>query len=353
MASSQSNRVFTLVQREIQESKNSLLWTPVAIAVGLTLIMLVSVLLANRVSIMGDAMMKVLLDEGSASGMNITIHIDDNGENEVQTYTIEHTEETAGDESWNFSKDWTFTPESGRDRSESSDRSDRLDEEFESLNPILNMLHNILILVLILVTMNYLMAALYQDRKDRSILFWKSMPVSEWEEVLSKLAVAMIVAPIIYIAASILTQLVYVVLAMLMMTRMDMDPFQLILGHIEFGSLFFNQISGWILSALWMAPLYAWLLLASAAAKRSPFMLAFAPVVGLIAIEQIFMGSEYVLTFVGKHVPHYVDEGEAVGFYLYGPDWSAINYPHLVGGLVFAALALWGAVYLRRYRFEI
>ncbi len=347
MASSQSSRVFTLVQREIQESKNSLVWTPVAIAVGLTLIMLVSVLLANRVSIMGDAMMQVLLDEGSTSGMNITIHIDDNGESEVQTYTIEHTEESADEEDWNFSKEWTFKPESGKDR------SDSLDEKFESLNPMLNMLHNLLILVLILVTMNYLMAALYQDRKDRSILFWKSMPVSEWEEVLSKLAVAMIVAPIIYIAASILTQLVYVVLAMLMVVRMDMDPFQLILGHIDFGSLFFNQVSGWILSALWLAPLYAWILLASAAAKRSPFMLAFAPVVGLVIIEEVFLGSEYVSTFVAHHVPHYVDEGNAVGFYLYGPDWSAINYPHLLGGLVFAALALWGAVYLRRYRFEI
>ncbi len=347
MANSQSNRVFTLLQREIQENKNSLLWAPIAIAVGLSLVMLVSVLLANRVTIMGDAMMQVLLDEGSASGMNITIQIDDNGNQEVQTWTIEESEGGVSEEDWNFSREWTFEPKSGRDR------SNELDEQFESLNPMLNMLHNVLILVLILVVINYLMNSLYQDRKDRSILFWKSMPVSEWEEVLSKLLVAMIVVPVIYIAASILTQLATILLAMLMVVRMDMDPFQLILGHIEFGSLFFNQIGGWILSAAWMAPFFAWLLLASAAAKRSPFMLAFAPVIAVVAIEEIFLGTEYMGGLIGPHLPHYVDEGEAVGFYLYGPDWSAINYPHLIGGLVFAGIALWGAVYLRRYRFEI
>ena len=347
MASSQSSRVYTLVQREIQESKNSLFWTPIGIAVALTLIMLTSVLLANRVSVMGDAMMQVLLDEGSTSGMNITIRIDDDGNKEVQTYTIEESVDAGTDEDWNFSKEWNFESGDGKDR------SDRLDDKFESLNPILNMLHNVLILVLVLVSMNYLMAALYQDRKDRSILFWKSMPVSEWEEVLSKLGVALIIAPVIYIAASILTQLVYIVLAMLMVYRMDMDPAQLILGHIDFGSLFFNQISGWILSAMWMAPLYAWILLASAAAKRSPFMLAFAPVIGLIAVEEIFLGTEYLAEMISPHVPHYVDDSQTVGFYLYGPDWSSINYLDLVGGLVFTAVALWGGVYLRRYRFEI
>lgn len=347
MASSQSNRIFTLVRREIQESKNSLFWTPIAIAIGLTLVMLASVLLANRVSIMGDAMMQVLLDEGSASGMNISIQIDDNGKTEVQTWNVEQSEEGASDEEWNFSREWTFQPKPARDS------SGQLDESFESLNPVLNMLHNVLILVLVLVSMNYLTTSLYQDRKDRSILFWKSMPVSEWEEVLSKLAVAIIVVPMIYIAASILTQLAFILLAMLMVSRMEMDPFQLILGHIEFGSLFFNQISGWILSALWMVPFYAWILLASAAAKRSPFMLAFAPIIGMMAIEAIFLGTEYVGDLIGPHLPLYTNESEAVDFYLYGPDWSAVSYTHLLGGLVFAGIALWGAVYLRRYRFEI
>jgi len=347
MSSSRPSRLFTLLQREVQESKTSLFWTPIAIAVGLTLIMLVSVLLANRVSIMGDAMLQVLMDEGSSSGMNITINIDDTGRQEIQTYTIEENEDPVAEDDWNFSREWTFQPKSV------DDKPKHHDEEFESLNPMFNMLHNFLILVLILVSVNYLMGALYQDRKDRSILFWKSMPVSEWEEVLSKMAVAMVVAPVIYIAVSMLTQLASILLAMLMVVRMDMDPFELIIGHIEFGSLFFNQLSGWVLSMLWMAPMYAWLLLASAAARRSPFMLAVAPVIGLVLVEKIFLGSEYLALAIGRHLPHFVDGGGSVAFYLYGPDWSAVDYYSLVSGLIFAAVALWGAVYLRRYRFEI
>ncbi len=347
MANAKSNRIFTLLQREIQESKNALFWTPIVIAGVLTLIMLTSVLLANRVSIMGDAVMQVLLDEGSTSGMNITIHIDDEGQQEVQTYTIEKSEDSTVEEDWNFSKEWTFEPKSKKEIAK------HIDEEYESLNPMFNMLHNFMILVLILVTINYLMNTLYQDRKDRSILFWKSMPVSEWEEVLCKFGIAMLVAPAIYIAVSMLIQLMCVALAMLMVSRMDMDPMELIIGHVDFVSLFFNQVSGWILSALWMAPFYAWILFASAAAKRSPFMLAFAPLVALVVVEEVFLGSDYVSSAVQYHIPHYIEESNAVGFFLYGPDWSAISYPNLVGGLVFAGLALWGAVYLRRYRFEI
>lgn len=347
MENSKSNRIFTLLQREIQENKIALFWTPIAIAVALTLVMLASVLLANRVSIMGDAMMQVLLDEGSTSGMNITIHIDEEGQQEVQTYTVEKSEDSTVEEDWNFSKEWTFEPKS------KTQLPKHISDETESLNPMLNMLYNFLVLILILVTINYLMNTLYQDRKDRSILFWKSMPVSEWEEVLCKFGIAMIIAPAIYIAVSMLTQLICVVLAMLMVSRMDMDPMQLIIGHVDFVSLFFNQVSGWILSAAWMAPFYAWILLASSAAKRSPFMLAFAPVLALVVIEEVFLGSEYVSSAVAYHLPHYVDESNAVGFFLYGADWSAISYPNLVGGLVFAGLALWGAVYLRRYRFEI
>jgi ABC-2 type transport system permease protein len=78
------------------------------------------------------------------------------------------------------------------------------------LNVMLSVLHGILLLVLLFTTFNYLLGSLYDDRKDRSILFWRSMPVSEREIVLSKFVMAMVVAPLIYIAVSLLLQLAYV-----------------------------------------------------------------------------------------------------------------------------------------------
>lgn len=347
MTNSKSNRLYTLLQREMWEYKNSLFWTPIITAVALAVVMLISVVFANRVSIVGDTMVQVLMDEGRTSGMNISINFDEDVGQEIQTYTIEEDSEEAESDDWNFSREWVFNP------IPSETKDDAPLDEVGSLNPTLNILHNLLILILVLVTYNYLLGSLYQDRKDRSILFWKSMPVSEWEEVLSKLAVAMLVAPLIYIAVSIVLQLVAVLLGMLMLWRMEMDPFELIVGHVEFVPLFLNQVVGWLLSMLWLAPLYAWILLASSAAKRSPFMLAVAPVIGLVLVEETFLGSEYISSSLKYHIPHIIDGGQSMPFYFNGPNWAAIDYTRLAGGLVFTAVALWGAVYMRRYRFDV
>lgn len=346
-----SARMVTLARREIQENRNSLIWTPIGIAVILVAIMLISVLVANRVSVVGDTLLHVLLKEESVKGLDITIDIgaDENGGQ--SSYKIETKEAPGDDEEWDFSKDWEFEPKTGPELQE--EIQDGLDEKFENLNPVLNIVHSFMLLVLFLVSITYLLSSLYTDRKDHSILFWRSMPLSEWEEVLSKLVMALFVVPAVFILASMVVQLSYVLIAMLMVWRMDMDPSQLILGNLEFGSLFFTQLVGWLLTVLWIIPLYAWLLFASAAAKRSPFFLAIAPVLGLMFIEQVFFGSEYFANAIERHVPHYVDGEGSVGFFIDNPLWSSVDYVSIALGLLFAAVALTGAVYLRRYRFEI
>ncbi len=346
-----STRMSTLARREIQENRNSLIWTPIGIALALVAIMLVSVLVANRVSVVGDTLLHVLLDEESAKGLDITININGDEEGDRTTYKIEKKEAPGEEQDWDFSEDWDFEPKTGPQLQE--EIQEGLDEKFENLNPILNLVHSLMLLVLFLVSITYLLSSLYTDRKDHSILFWRSMPLSEWEEVLSKLVMALIVVPTVFILASIVVQLAYVLIAMLMVWRMDMDPFQLILGNLEFGSLFFGQIAGWLLTVLWILPLYAWLLLASAAAKRSPFFLAIAPVFGVIFIEEVFLGSEYFAKAIERHIPHYTEGEGSAGFFIDNPLWASVDYMSIVLGLVFAAAALTGAVYLRRYRFEI
>lgn len=347
MAEVHSTKLFTLVQRELQEYKNSLFWTPIAIACLLALVMLTSVLLANRISVMGDAVLQVILQEQTASGMNITIHIDsDDKTGDSVEYTVEEDLGAVDDDAWDFDQEWTFNPRGG------TDLADELDEKLENLNPVLNAVHILMLLVLVFVTANYLLGTLYTDRRDRSILFWRSMPVSEWEEVLSKLAVALIVAPAIYIAVSLAMQFVVVLLSMLLVWRMEMDPYQLVLGNIDFGRLLFDQVGGWILTALLVAPAAAWLLLASAAARRSPFMLAVGPVIVVIVLEQIFLGKGYIAGAINRHVPT-LSETSPLGFYLNGPNWGAVDGVSIVAGLIFCAALLWLTVWLRKYRWEI
>ncbi len=70
-------KIFTLLQREVQEYRNSFLVTPLVIGGLLTFFMLASILLANRISVLGESVMEVLLHEQASGGMNITITIDD------------------------------------------------------------------------------------------------------------------------------------------------------------------------------------------------------------------------------------------------------------------------------------
>ena len=366
---SQSNRIFTLVQREMREYRSSLFWTPIVIAVALLVLASISVILANRISVLGNTLMDVVLKEETLSGMNIRIKVIDGGEGTspivirqdadplaapsepgaepASDYRIIVEEEPVDESEWNFSREWTFTP-----RVMPEDKPGE-DGHIHNMNPALNVIHLLLMAVLFIVSVNYLCSSLFSDRKDRSILFWKSMPVSEWEEVLAKLLVALVVAPMIYIAVSIVTQLATVLLSMLMVWRMDLSPTDVILGNVDLGRLFFGQISGWLLTMLLLLPTYAWLMLASAAARRSPFLLAVAPVVGLIVLERLFVGSNYASTAVMNHVPHIVHGSSSVGLYFTGPQWGAVNYLSVALGLLFAAVVLAVTVNLRRYRFEI
>jgi hypothetical protein len=197
------------------------------------------------------------------------------------------------------------------------------------------------------------LGCLYNDRKDRSILFWKSMPVSDTEQVAAKLLVAFVAAPLVYIIASFFIQIMTSGLSMLLVWRLDMDPNDTILDNIDFLPLLVNPLAAWLVTALWIAPLYAWVMLASAGARRSPFMLAVAPVLALVALEQIFLGSDLVGSAISRHFPHYAGSDDAIGFYFTGNEWAHIDVLKMGQGLLFAAAATWGTVWLRRYRFEL
>jgi ABC-2 type transport system permease protein len=331
-----SARILTLVERELLEYRTSLLLAPLLIALALAGLMLVSVLLANQINALGESVQQLVLQK---SDTNVSIRIEDNGGDKPSIeYTVEQKQPLPG--AGNSNGSTVAAPPVAADK-EPSTRSG-------SLNPLLNGVHNLFLFILILVCGNYLLATLFTDRRDRSILFWKSMPVSERDEVLSKFGVAMVVAPALFVAASLLAQVACMLLAMLLVWRMDLDPYQLILGNLDFGALITGQMAGVLLMTIWIAPTYAWLLLASAAARRSPFMTAAAPIIGLLLLERIVFGSSYLIALFTRYIPHY-GGGSSAGFYWLGMQ----DVPGMLLGLLITVAALWAAIYLRRYRFEI
>jgi ABC-2 type transport system permease protein len=132
-------------------------------------------------------------------------------------------------------------------------------------------------IVLSVVVFFYLLGSLYDDRKDRSILFWKSLPASDGLTILSKLLTAMITAPLCFLVVFILTQIVATVIAAVMIMSVGEDPWTLFISSM-------NPLKVWgmvglvyLATSIWFLPMSAWLILVSAFSPRVPLLFAVLP----------------------------------------------------------------------------
>ncbi len=126
--------------------------------------------------------------------------------------------------------------------------------------------------VLAFVTFFYCLGALYDDRRDRSILFWKSLPLSDTQTVLSKLISALVVAPAIAVIASILTMFGFMLILSCVALAYGGNPMTLIWGPASPLSLVASHLSRLPVYLLWGLPTAGWLLMCSAWAKSKPFL---------------------------------------------------------------------------------
>lgn len=136
----------------------------------------------------------------------------------------------------------------------------------------------------------YLLDCLYADRKDRSILFWKSLPISDTKTVLSKLAVALVVIPVVYFAAADLTTLIT---AFIISVRAS--SFVSSMWHAD-AWLQLQALWLWAIfaTAIWYLPVAGWLLVVSAWAKRAVMLWSLLPPVALILVERWFVGTHVI-----------------------------------------------------------
>ncbi|HKR83121.1 MAG TPA: hypothetical protein VJS37_03035 [Terriglobales bacterium] len=205
----------------------------------------------------------------------------------------------------------------------------------------------------LIVSIFYCLDALYGERRDRSILFWKSLPVSDVTAVISKLTIPILVLPLLSFVITVATQLLTLVLSSALFAGSGVNLREL-WTHV---SLF--RVPGiWLyhlvtVHGLWYAPLYAWLLLVSAWAPRTPFLWAFLPPFVIYGVEKIAFNTSYFLDML-----RYRLEGPGSGMSAeHQPDLASKLIPHhflstpgLWTGLAFAAVFLYATVYLRRSR---
>lgn len=131
-----------------------------------------------------------------------------------------------------------------------------------------------LFIVLAVVVFFYCLAALHDDRRDRSILFWKSLPLSDRDTVLSKVATALVVAPLITIGIGVATGLALLVLGMISAAGKGVNLFGLVLQepNLYLGPLYLLAFLP--LYIIWALPTVGWLLMVSSWARSKVFLWA-------------------------------------------------------------------------------
>src|SRR5437870_5292636 len=119
-----------------------------------------------------------------------------------------------------------------------------------------------MIFVVFIVGMFYCLDALHGERRDRSILFWKSLPVSDLTTVLSKITIPLAVLPVIAFAFIVCVQLIMLLMTSANLLVHGMSP-ATTFAHVPVFQNWLVMLYGLIAIALWHAPIYGWLLLVS------------------------------------------------------------------------------------------
>ena len=132
----------------------------------------------------------------------------------------------------------------------------------------------------------YSLSALQGERRDRSILFWKSLPVSDGMTVLSKAAIPLVVVPLFVVAIVVVASLTMLGLQSLVWIANGFDP-RTVWSRVDLPFLWLALLYGLPFMALWNAPLYAWMLLVSAWSRRVAFLWAVAPFVAILMVEHL------------------------------------------------------------------
>jgi ABC-2 type transport system permease protein len=211
-----------------------------------------------------------------------------------------------------------------------------------------------------LVGMFYSLDALHGERRDRSILFWKSLPVSDRTTVLAKASIPLVVLPLIVLVLTVTVQIAMRVLTIvaLLLTHGDVaKEWTLPLFEMQLGLLY-----GLIVIALWHAPIYCWFLLVSGWARRATFLWAVLPPMALAAVEYIAFRTTYLglllqdrlfgfsaAAFDLKDKNGVPIDAHFIPLSLFAPG-RFLSSPSLWVGLLLAAGFLAAAVRLRRYR---
>jgi ABC-2 type transport system permease protein len=210
----------------------------------------------------------------------------------------------------------------------------------------------VILLTAFIVSIVYSLDALHGERRDRSILFWKSLPVSDFTTVLSKASVPLVLLPLFSFVVVVATEWVMVMLSTTVLLGSGLSVAKLWTDvSLSQMMLLYHLVT---VHMLWYAPIYAWLLLVSAWARRAPVLWAALPLFAIGIVERMaFHTSRFAALLQWRFMggPEGGAMTGAVGtsmFPAHITPGTFLSSPGLWIGLAVAAAFLFSAVRLRR-----
>lgn len=201
------------------------------------------------------------------------------------------------------------------------------------------------------------LGSLYDEKKDSSILFWKSMPVSDLQTILSKMLTVTVVIPVIAIGFTFIFQIFLLIVGSFYTIGTEYSAWSLLWSSTNLPALVLNEVVYMAMYSLWALPIFAWFMLASVIAKRTPLLVATIPVALIALFEGLFFHSEHLVRFIGLRLSgaHILgtENGFGQNFTQFSPRTSldiiqSATQPAFWIGLGIAAGLLYATILLRK-----
>lgn len=294
-----------LMQREFEEHRGTFLWLPLGLAIFLVVSMLAGLALANSNAVQVQI-------EGTYE--NGELH----SSREISTGVL------VGRSLQNLAA----MPEAAREH--------RLTQIYYiSAMPLMVALWFVILI--------YLLGALYDERKDRSILFWKSMPVSDAMTIASKLLTAALVVPAIYLACVFVVELALLLISSVSAMNQSIDVWSTLWAPSHLIGNLFSMAGYMLLDVIWCLPLLAWILFVSSWARSTPIAWATGIPLAFMFFEKIFSSYNFVTSWIKAHswpafARHLPDASSAIAHML------SLD---MFVSLLIAGAMIYGAIYMR------
>ena len=220
-----------------------------------------------------------------------------------------------------------------------------------------DMAAGLMMLTGIVVSVFYCLDTLHGERRDRSILFWKSLPVSDATTVLAKASIPLVILPLLTFAITVAMQWLMLLLssAVLLVSGLSVATLWTKLSFLRMSLLLLYHVL--TAHALWPAPIYCWLLLVSGWPRRATFLWAALPLVAIAGVEQIAFHTWHFAALVGSRLMGDAPTVAVTSPHMFPTDPMThialgrfLSSPGLWIGLAVAAAFLAAAVRLRRYQ---